>query len=152
MILIDDLNNFADHHKEERPNIEASIFVSSDDEVSKLIKDLTNANDKCTLITVVPSHNPNIPDEDTRQMQNQLLFFVVKKYDSKAGNNEKIKNFSLCQVEVQQLVNKIIDLKDNPSGLCDFSDIDYNSIQITPVSNYYNQNGYLMQLNSRTDF
>ena len=127
MLPITDLKAFSDNHRDIRPNIQASIMVSSDDEVSKLITELSNANDTCTLITVVPSHDPNIPDEDTRQSQDRLLFFVVKKYDSKGGNMKKLENFSITQTEVKELLNKIIDYKDNPNGNCLFDDVDFSN-------------------------
>lgn len=152
MLAVTDLIAFANAHVTERPNLETQITVAEDDEVAKLVKDLPNANNLCTLIVVVPSHDAVLPDEDTRQTNNNLLFFVVKKYDSKAGNQDKLNNFSLCQVEIQALLNKILDLKGTFEANCIFSNINLESATITPVSNYYNQNGYLLQLSTKTDF
>ncbi|WP_422105591.1 hypothetical protein [Winogradskyella sp.] len=152
MLALNDLVAFAEAHVISRVNLEKQITVAEDDEVSKLIMDLSNANNLCTLIVVVPSHDANLPDEDTRQMSNNLMFFVVKKYDSKAGNQKKLDNFNTCQLEVNALLNKILDLKGNGENNCLFSDVDLGSMPITPVSNYFNQNGYLLQLSTRTDF
>lgn len=151
MLPINDLINFAETHKDARANLEEKIVVASDDEVASLIQDLSNSGNLCTLITVVPSHDPTLPDEDTRQAMDRLLFFVVKKHDTTSGNTSKLNNFAICQDEIKALLNKILDYKDNPIGNCLFADVDYSSISITPVSNYFNQNGYLLQLSTRTD-
>ncbi|MFC0605889.1 hypothetical protein [Winogradskyella pulchriflava] len=152
MLLIPDLITFSDAHQAERANLEANIVVGDDSEVSDRIKDLANANNQCTLITVIPSHNSNIQDEDTRQMANNLMFFIVKKYDSKGGLVQKTNNYTICQAEALALLNKILDLKDAQQDNCLFADLQPATAPITPVSNYFNQNGYLLQLTTRTDF
>jgi hypothetical protein len=152
MLALTDLIAFAEAHVASRPNLETNITVAEDDEVSKLVKDLANANQQCTLIAVVPSHDSVLPDEDTRQSNNNLLFFVVKKYDSKGGNQQKLNNFTICQEEIKVLLNKILDLKGTTNFNCAFNNLNLSAAPITPVTNYFNQNGYLLQLITRTDF
>jgi len=150
MLLLPDLINFAKTYASQQPNIETAIVVSGDSEVSKLILNIANSGDHCTLIAVIPTHDPDIKDEDTRQFRNNLMFFIVKKTDTTGGNDLRLHNFSICQVEIKKLANYFLNLIDEEAEDCIFKDVDYNTMPITPVSNYFGQNGYLLELVTKT--
>ena len=152
MLLLNDLIAFSEAHKTERANIEASITVAADDEVAKLIPDISNAGDKCTLITIIPSHDADIPDEDNRKTRNNLMFMIVKKTDSKGGNTMRNANFAICQAEIKALFTKIVDLHQNFDDNCIFNDIDLSTMQVTPINDYFGQNGYMLDVVTRTKF
>lgn len=150
MLLLNDLITFSEAFKTERPNLEASLVVAADDEVAKLIKDLSNADNSCTLITLIPSHDSQIKDEDNRKMQNNLTFMIVKKTDSKGGNSNRNTNFATTQIEILALLNKILSLNQSFNTNCLFNDIDLTNTPITPINDYFGQNGYMLDITTNT--
>lgn len=150
MLPLADLITFSDNYITTRTNLEASIVVANDSEVAKQIEDLANANNNCTLITVIPSHDSDFKNEDAKKYANNLMFFVVKKTSIKGGNTLRLDNFTLCQTEIQALAEHIVSLTDNFGTDCLFKDIDVSSITITPIANYFGQNGYLLELTTKT--
>ncbi|WP_044403409.1 hypothetical protein [Lacinutrix sp. Hel_I_90] len=153
MLLLSDLRAFVDNYITTRPNLEPEVIVvASDDEASKMYKEHVNANDSCTLITVIPSHDSDSNDEDTAAFKNNLSFIIVKKTDATGGNDLKLDNYQLCQLEMLALSLKIKALINQFGEDCVFKDLDINSIQITPVNNYFSGNGYIMDVTNKTDF
>ncbi|TXE18631.1 hypothetical protein ES692_06190 [Psychroserpens burtonensis] len=152
MLKLNKLIEFSEEYVNARANLEKAIIVAIDDEVAGLIEDLTNSGNQCTLITVIPTHDSAIRDEDNKAMKNNLLFFIVKKTDSKAGNAQKLANFVICQNEIEDLLKHIIGLIDAQGEDCLFKNIDYGSAPIIPIPNYFNQNGYLLEISTKTYF
>lgn len=152
MLLINDLRSFVDNYITTRPNLENAIVVASDDEAGKLYKDTANAGELCTIIVVIPSHDSNSPDENNTKFKNNLTFLFIKKTDDKGGNDKKLDYYQICQLEVLAFSRKIKALIDAFGEDCVFRDLDINSIQITPTSNYFNGNGYIMDVANQTDF
>lgn len=151
MLALNDLIQFSEAYKDANSNIEANLVVADDSEVSKMITNLFNDANNCTLITVVPSHDSEVRDEDTRQMRNNLIFMIVKKTDHSAGNPMRLSNLALCQTEIQKLHNHILDIKDDFSNNCLFKNLDYTNMPITPISDYFGQVGYMLEVFTRTD-
>ena len=152
MLLLSDLISFSDSYVASRPNLENRIVVASDDEVSKLYKDIANAGDTCTLIVVIPSHDSEVLDEDIKRLKNNLTFLVVKKTDSRAGNDEKIANFIIAQTEILELLKTLVGLAQNFGENCTFRDLDTTNMPITPVQDYFGANGYMLDAATRTKF
>lgn len=152
MLLLHDLNAFAEAHVLERQNLEGKIVTAEHDEASKLYKDVVNDQDNCTLFVLIPSHDDGSQDEDNAKMQNNLTFIVMKKADTKASNQTKIQQMAICQLEILALAKKIKSLVANFGDNCIFRDIQLNSIQITPLSNYLGANGYTLSFSNTTPF
>ncbi|UOB16575.1 hypothetical protein [Abyssalbus ytuae] len=151
MLLVKtDLQSFANLHVSERTNLENNFMVASDDELTKLYKDTVNDGNNCTLVTVIPTADANILDEDNRRFRNNLIFMIIKKTDAKAGSDHRIDVFQLCQEEILALTNKIIDLHHNFNQNCLFRDIDLNSIRIDPVQDYLGANGFALEFSVYT--
>ena len=153
MLLLPNLIAFAETHVAERPNLEPNAIVTAEhDEAGKLYKDVVNAGSLCTLFVLIPSHDGNAEDEDNTQLKNNLSFIIMKKTDAKAGQQEKLNNFALCQLEILALAQKIKGLVANFGVNCIFKDIDLNTIQINPLPNYLGANGYSMDFSTETNF
>ncbi|MFI1770988.1 hypothetical protein [Thalassobellus citreus] len=152
MLLLTDFRAFADAFVNERPNLENNITVAEHDDAVNEYKDIVNAGNTCTLITLVPSHDDDSNNEDNAKMKNNLSFYILKKTDTKASNDTKLDNFAICQLEILALAKKIKALISNPEGNCMFKNIELNSIQITPMPNYLGGNGYVMDFYTKTAF
>lgn len=152
MLLLSELRSFNETWAATRPNIENEFTVASDDEAGKLYKDTANASDACTLICVVPSHDPVASSVDEAKFNNLLTYMFVKKTDSRASNNDKLDVYEKCQLEVLAFVSHIKALIEDFNADCLFKDIDLNSIKITPINNYFNGVGYMMDLTTKTQF
>ena len=152
MITVQQLQDFAEAHVAERPNIENYFLVASDDKLAKLYKDTVNTGDSCSLVVLLPSHDPEIPDENNRRLSNRLFFMAIKKTDRKAGQKELLNAFKITQEEIKQLLIKLLELRDDPEGNCMFRRLDLDSIQIDPVADYVGSNGYEIGLDTLTEF
>lgn len=136
---VDDINNLLDYH-----------LVGSEDELSKRIRDIAHLDDTCSLVVILPTYNGSFGDEDNRKMRNNLLFMVIKKTDSGGGTAERIQVFTITQEIIIQLIKKIAALHYNNSLNCVFKDIDLNSIQVDPVQDYFETNGYGLEFSTKT--
>ena len=151
MISIQELQDFTIAHVAERAKLENYFMVASDDELARLYKDTPNPGDQCTLVVIIPSHDSDFMDEDNLKMNNNLSFMIIKKTDTKAGNDEKIRMFGITQVEIKALLLKILSLYQKLGDNCVFRDMELDSIQIDPVQDYIGANGYGMDFVNRTE-
>lgn len=152
MLLLPDLIAFSESFVAERPNIENNLTVMDDEEAGTLYKDVVNSGNLCTLITVVPTHDSATPDEDNALFKNNAIFLIIKKIDERGGNQQKLDRVAICQQEVLAFAQKIKSLKANFGSNCIFSDIDLESIQVTPLNNYFKGAGYAVEFSTSTGF
>ncbi|KAB8156140.1 hypothetical protein EZY14_002675 [Kordia sp. TARA_039_SRF] len=151
MLLINDFQKFIKETLAERDNLENAIIVASDDRANDLYKNTANAKDNCTIIGVIPSHNPKATDEDNVTTNNNIAIMVVKKLDSKAGNAVEINNFALCQLEIKYIIQKLKQYINSQED-CNWKNTLLNTISVAPLSNYCNANGYVLEFTSVNDF
>jgi|GEM_PF-6099691 len=77
---------------------------------------------------------------------------LLKQFHNRAGNEHREEIFEIVQAVIQEMVNKIINLYHNDGLDCAFREIDLNSIQIDPVQDYYQTNGYSLAFTTITKF
>ena len=152
MLLLPDLISFSNAFVSLRTNIENNITVASEDEAVAQYKEVINAGNNCTMLTLIPTHDANAEDEDNAEMRNNLTFYILKKTDSKSGYQQKLDNFALTQIEILELSKYIKSLVQNFGVNCLFKDIDLSTIQITPINNYLGANGYVIDFTTETKF
>ncbi|MEX0275704.1 MAG: hypothetical protein AB3N16_15135 [Flavobacteriaceae bacterium] len=150
--MLHELEEFTQQHQNSRIDLENNFIVASDDELAKEYKDVVNDGDSCTLVSVIPTHDADIGDEDNRRLQNNLYFMVIKKTDGKAGPEKRLEIFKKCQIEIKALLVKIVGLHENFSEDCVFRNIDLNSFRIDPVQDYLGANGFQIEFSTRTLF
>jgi len=153
MLLLSHLENFVTQCQQDSLNLENSFLVATDDQFGKLYHEVVNANDNCTLLCTVPSHDADVDDEDTTEFKNNILFMVLKKRDDGEGMPEKIRKFGICQTEVFAIAQKLKEMYSSfNKNDCVFRNIDLNSIKITPIDHYFNALGYMLTFTNNTKF
>lgn len=152
MLTISDLKSFAESYVQERANLENHFIIANDSEYSSYMRDVINDGNLMSLVILLPTFDSRIIDEDNRKIGNNLYFMIVKKTDSKAGYDEKIKIFERTQLEMMALNIRILNLHRNWET-CEyqfFKEIELQSLRIDPVNNYHSTNGWEMEFSTLT--
>lgn len=150
MLLLEDLEAFAESHVAERPLLEKLFIVSEESEYAKFVKDVGNHGDLMSLVLVLPTYDSRMEDEDSREVGNNLYFMIVKNTDNSAGHDFKVQVFKKTQSEMKVLWEKIVALHRNFGQDCLFKQIDLRTFRMDPVSNYHGTNGWELEFSTET--
>lgn len=150
MLMLEELEQFANAHVSERPLLEKLFVISEESEYAKFLKDIGNHGDLMSLVLVLPTYDSRMDDEDTRDMGNNLYFMVVKKTDNSAGHDSKVEIFKKTQLELKALLEKIVDLHKNFGNNCLFRNIDLQTFRVDSVANYHGTNGWELEFSTET--
>ncbi len=150
MILLSELEGFAQECVDTIGRLVDFKLVSTDDEANKFMKDVHGRNDQCVLIVVVPSHDPDIENEDNIKFDNNMIFMVQHKTDSKGGADARNHSFRITQPVVKTVFDKVLSLYLNMGDNCVFRGLKLQSFQIDPHPDYFQSNGYILQFVNQT--
>lgn len=143
MITVNRLRELATEVKILIPEIKKTYIVVDD---SQFIKILNNyePDENMLLVIVLPDYNIKAKNEDTYKWNNGMGFFLLEKYVHKdLDDDEKLDIHQRTAQVMKKFVEGYLLRGFDDSNVCNiFSDIDANSISISPVWEKAQTNGY----------
>ncbi|NQY30914.1 MAG: hypothetical protein HRT69_15780 [Flavobacteriaceae bacterium] len=142
MLLIPELQLFANEFQTAIPEIKRVQLVGDDSHLSKFTGEMKHSDNEVVLLPVIPSHNLSAKDEDNAKMGDNLWFLILKKYDSKGGYQHEIDTLAVTQVVAKKFVDRLKGLSDGSIKTCIDFEIDLNSVRVDPELNQSQTHGY----------
>ncbi|WP_378186893.1 hypothetical protein ACE939_00910 [Aquimarina sp. W85] len=140
MLKILDLKAFLDETKQAIPEITHVKLLSSDDRFARIAGTLKSED--FLLIGLLPSAKPKSGNEDLTTYKNTTAFMIVKKFDSRAGNEHYLDTFITTQTLIMKFEKRIRFLKSDVDSKCTLIDFQLQTLSILPVENYHHTNGW----------
>ena len=150
MISIAKLNSYLQECQAAIAQIGINKLLADDSEFAEVVKEINTQATNVTLIGVIPSAYGSAKDEDSLMFTNKMLFFCVKKTDSKAGSQDYLDVFTVTQQAVEALILKLNTDQTTGNGLCNIGQFDFNTITIDPVRAYSGTNGWVLSIDLDT--
>lgn len=145
MLNATELNNFLTAAKDDLPEIFNAFTVVSDDDMAHFVRDSLKVNDPgVSIIGVLPSFNVQALDEDNMTDLNNLMIFLVKRSDRRAGQADFLSIFDNAGAAVKAFLDWIFEKREQFPCKQFFKDIDLNTIAVDPVRDYHSLNGYII--------
>ncbi|MEI7486277.1 MAG: hypothetical protein WCJ72_02495 [Chryseobacterium sp.] len=143
MIDINTLRERITEVKLEVPEINSTLFVADDDELTTAMLDHKSA-DNILLMVVLPSYD-GFGKEDESGIRTFLQFFILEKVDSKVFKNQDqyVDVFQKTLLVARKFVSILFGIKSNN---CLPFDLDYNSLKMYPVSRKSQCNGWVIEM------
>lgn len=150
MITINGLRQYITEVKHKIEAINFTTLLVDDSQFSKVMEERKSA-DNIMMICVIPSHNLQGPEDNTKTI-NQMLFFFAKKLSNKdTTHNMFLDAMNECQETAKEFVDLLLLEKSEEGTLCGiFSDVMESSIAIEPFWNKAQSHGYLVEFDIRT--
>ena len=151
MLLISDLELFADEFKTAIPEITKVQLVGDDSHLAKFTGELKHSDNEVVLLPIIPSHDLSAKDEDNVKVGDNLYFLVLQKYDSKAGYQHEIDVLKATQAVAKKFIERLVGLSNGELNTCIDYDVDINSMRIDPVINQSQTHGYSISFTRKQD-
>ena len=145
MILISELQDYVDQKKNELAAVNYSKLVVQESELVKFL-DKVGKRDNQLLIAVIPDARSTGKNEDAVKMNNAVSFMFLEKVDYSATDryNDWLNVFGETQATAIEFTRTI--LREIYDGPCSFNRfLDWNNIEINPVSGLASCNGWSVE-------
>lgn len=152
MILISELETYVEQKKNELAAVNYSKLVVKEAELVKFL-DKVGKRDNQLLIAVIPDARSTGKSEDAVKMNNAVSFMFLEKVDYSATDryNDWIDVFKNTQATALEFTRQI--LREIWDGPCDFNRfLDWQNIEINPVSGFASCNGWSVEVYFDTPF
>lgn len=144
MLNASKLKIFLEAAKAGVPEIKELFRVIQDEDVAKFATGVTSADGNIVLIGVLPSFNLDFKNIDNHSHKNKMQFFIVKKYDSKSGQEELMQLFDDTAAVVLKFEAWMFLESEKFPCPAIFKDIHFATFNADPVSNYFGFCGYMI--------
>lgn len=152
MLKIQELRGFLDLAQADNPQITGTLTTASEDRYARYSRTIKHVDDDVYLIALLPGARPVTDDEDNVRFMNNLSFMVIRKLDQRAGDVEYEEAFAISQTAAMQLVRFIIEKRQQFPAHCIFRYFDLSTLQILPVENFHETNGWDVSISLKTSF
>ena len=145
MLNASKLKSFVEAAQAAIPAIKQSFRVVSDDDVAKFTRDVKTSDDEVVIIGILPSFGLNYKNEDNYNHSNNLMIFLVKKFDINEGNDAFLDCYDETGAVVLGFENWLF--KESQKFPCPdlFKEIKFQSFNADPVRDYHGFFGWMIQ-------
>ena len=152
MLKIQELRDFLNLAQGDNPQITGTLTTASEDRYARYSRTIKHVGDDVYLIALLPGARPVSDDEDNVRFMNNLSFMIIRKLDTRAGDVEYEEAFAISQTAALQLVRLIIAQRSAFPAHCIYRHFDLSTLQILPVENFHQTNGWDVSIALKTSF
>lgn len=150
MLNANKLKEFLEAAKQGVPEIKAVHRVAGDKDVADYASDIKSSDPGVVLVGVLPSFGLDFKDFDNYQHGNKMMLFMLKKMDTRGGNEALMDLFDETGASVMDFEKWLF--KHAQKFPCPeiFKEIEFRSFHADPVRDYYSLCGYVISFDLKT--
>lgn len=150
MLSASKLKEFLEAAKTEIPVVKSTFRVVGDDDVSNFSKDVKSSDPGVVLVGILPSFGLNFQNLDNYGHDNKMMFFILKKMDTRGGNEGFLSLFDETGDAVMDFEKWLFERSQKFPCPAIFKEIDFRSFHADPVRDYYSLCGYVVSFDLKT--
>lgn len=152
MLKVSELREFVNLAKADNDQITGDLITASEDRYTRYARKIRHEDDDVYLIALLPGARPIGNNEDNLRFANSLSFMIIRKLDTTAGDEMYEQAFSVTQDAALKFVDLIVKQIEAFPAHCVFKYFELSTLQILPVENFHQTNGWDISITLKTNF